>query len=103
MAGSLRSFHSRPFGVAAAPLQQMLPGEMSSQILAFYMVVLNLLGDSTGPTVTALLTQDVFRNDEAVNYSLLIVHVFALVPAAILLRTGWKLFLGTLESLKSRP
>jgi MFS family permease len=65
-----------PYGVAAAALQQILPGEMRSQIAAFYLLVVNLVGAATGPTLTAVLTQRLFRRDDALNHSLLMVHAF---------------------------
>lgn len=81
-----------PYGVGAAALQQVLPGSVRSQVTAVYLVVVNLVGSATGPTLTAILTQHVFGRDEAINYSLLIVHVFALSASAVLLRSGWKPF-----------
>ncbi len=89
---------SAPYGVAAAALQQILPGHMRSQATAAYLLVMNLAGAATGPTLTAVLTQHFFRRDDALNYSLLIVHWAAFAAAAALLWNGRKPFLKTLAS-----
>jgi len=96
------SIMAAPYGVAAAALHQALPAEIRSQVTALYLVSVNLIGAATGPTLTAVLTQHVFRRDDAINYSLLTVHVFALAMSAILLRSGWTPFLATLSRLRPK-
>ena len=96
------SIMAAPYGVAAAALHQALPAEIRSQVTALYLVSVNLIGAATGPTLTAVLTQHVFRRDDALNYSLLTVHVFALAMSAILLRSGSTPFLATLSRLRPK-
>jgi len=59
----------------------------------------DLIGLGMGPTAVALCTQYVFGRDEALNYSLLIVTVTACVIAALILWSGLKPFLRSLERL----
>ena len=77
----------------------MMPASMRGQASAVYLFILNLIGLGMGPTAVALCTQYLFRRDEAVNYSLLIVTVTASAIAALLLWTGLKPFLRSLERL----
>ncbi len=91
---------SAPFGVAPAAIQQIMPNEMRGQASAIYLFVVNLIGLGLGPTAVALTTDYIFRDDNAVNYSLLIVGTIAHVISGILLWAGLKPFLQSLDRLK---
>ncbi len=88
-----------PFGIAPAAIQQMMPNPMRGQASAVYLFIINMIGLGIGPTAVALCTQYLFRRDDAVNYSLLVVTVAACSLAAALLWSGLKPFLGSLERL----
>jgi MFS family permease len=92
---------SAPFGIAPAAIQQMMPNVMRGQASAIYLFVVNLIGLGMGPTAVALITDYVFRNDQMVNYSLLIVATAAHIVSAILLWTGLRPFLASLDRLKA--
>jgi hypothetical protein len=86
--------------VAPAAIQQMMPNVLRGQASAIYLFVVNLIGLGLGPTAVALMTDYVFRNDDAVRYSLLVVGTAAHLLAAGLLWNGLKPFLVSLERLK---
>src|SRR5260370_23343209 len=88
-----------PFGIAHAAIQEMMPKAMRGQASAVYLFILNLIGLGMGPTAVAVCTQYVFGRDEALNYSLLIVTVTASVIGALILWSGLKPFLRSLERL----
>ncbi|HMV48411.1 MAG TPA: MFS transporter [Blastocatellia bacterium] len=92
---------SAPFGVAPAAIQQIMPSAMRGQASAIYLFVINLIGLGLGPTAVAMTTEYVFRYDQAVNYSLLVVGTTAHVVATVLLWAGLKPFLASLERLKT--
>lgn len=92
-------FKSAPWGVAAAAIQQMMPNAMRGQASALYLFTINLIGLGMGPTAVAMMTDYVFRDDHAVNYSILLVSVAAQLAAASLLWAGLKPFLRSLERL----
>lgn len=92
---------SAPFGVAPAAIQQMMPSAMRGQASAIYLFVINLIGLGLGPTAVALTTDYVFRNDQAVNYSLMIVATVAHVVSSLLLWAGLKPYLASLDRLKA--
>jgi len=89
-----------PYGIAAAAIQQVMPTSMRGRASALYLAVNSLIGLGIGPTAVALCTQYLFRRDEAVNYSLLLVSVVAFMAAALLLWIGSKAFLGSLDRLR---
>lgn len=78
-------FGSMPFGLAPAAIQQLLPNKMRGQASAIYLFVINLIGLGLGPTIIALLTEDVFQDKKAIHLSLLIVGVAAHISATLLL------------------
>jgi MFS family permease len=88
-----------PFGIAPAAIQQMMPNPMRGQASAVYLFILNMIGLGLGPTAVAFCTQSVFHRDDALNHSLLIVTVLACTLAAVLLWSGLKPFLRSLERL----
>jgi hypothetical protein len=59
---------------------------MRAQVMAFYLLVVNLVGVGLGPTVTALLTDFVFGDESYLRFSLSIVSACTL-PLAFLIFT----------------
>ncbi|MGH9842831.1 MAG: spinster family MFS transporter [Blastocatellia bacterium] len=94
-------FKSAPWGAAAAAIQQMMPNAMRGQASSLYLFTINLIGLGLGPTAVAILTDYVFRDDQAVNYSILVVSVAAQLSGAALLWAGLKPFLRSLDYLKA--
>jgi hypothetical protein len=90
---------SAPFGVAPAAIQRMMPNAMRAQASALYLFVINLIGLGLGPTAVALVTDQVFRDKNAVGLSLLVVGVLAGVAAIALLGIGLGPYRRSLEYL----
>ncbi len=91
---------SAPFGVAPAAIQQMMPNPMRGQASAIYLFVVNLIGLGLGPSAVAMTTDYIFRDDNAVRYSLLAVATAAHVISSLLLWFGLKPYRRSLEHLK---
>ncbi len=89
-------FNAFPYGAAAAVVQELAPNRMRAQISASYLFVVNLIGLGLGPTAVALLTDYVFRRDDAVGLSLTIVLVTGLSLATMLLQWGRGSYAATL-------
>ncbi len=94
------SVTSMPVGVAAAAIQEMMPNVMRAEASALYLFVINLIGLGLGPTAVAMMTDYVFHDDNAVNYSLLVVGTLAHLGSAVLLWLGLKPYLRSLDRLK---
>jgi MFS family permease len=92
-------FSSMPFGLAPAAVTQLMPNTMRAQASAIYLFVINLIGLGLGPTIVAVLTEDVFRDKNALHLSLLVTGVVAHVGAALLLWRGLKHYRRSLEYL----
>lgn len=89
-----------PFGIAPAAIQQMMPATMRGQASAVYLFSINLIGLGIGPTAVGAFTQYVFRSDDAVRYSLVIVTSAACALAATILFGALKPFLASIERVR---
>lgn len=83
-------FASFPFSPAAAALQLVTPNQMRAQVSAVYLFVVNLTGIGMGATVTALITDYVFRDDGMLRYSMSLVGGLGGVFACFILFAGLK-------------
>jgi MFS family permease len=93
-------FLSMPFGVAPAAIQQMMPNALRAQASAVYLFVINLIGMGLGPFLVAWVTEDLFRDPNAVGYSLVIVGAAAHAGAVLLLWSGLRPYRVSLEYLE---
>jgi MFS family permease len=93
-------FGSMPFGVAPAAIQRMMPNTMRAQATAIYLFVINLIGMGLGPTVAAAMTDKVFKDENAVHQSLMVVGVVSYLCASILLGISLKSYRHSLDYLQ---
>jgi MFS family permease len=75
-------------GPQNAALQTVTPNRMRGQMTALFLFVFNVVGFGFGPTVIALITDYVFRDEARIGYSL--------VAATVVLGplSAWALALG---------
>ncbi|MFO1095228.1 MAG: MFS transporter [Planctomycetaceae bacterium] len=92
---------SMPYGVAPAAIQRMMPSTMRAQATAIYLFVINIIGMSLGPFFTALLTEHVFHDPKALNYSLLIVGGASYLIATVLLAISLQRYRRSLDYLQA--
>lgn len=73
-----------PIGGMAAALQEVTPNQMRGQVTAIYLFVANFFGIGLGPTLVALATDRLFRDEMALGSSIAVTAVIA-GPIALLL------------------
>ena len=88
-------------GVGGVALQLITPNEYRARMTAFYFFVVNLVGLGFGPICIALLTDELFQNDAALQYSIATVAAIALPIAAIILTLGFKPFARELARMSA--
>jgi hypothetical protein len=93
-------FHAVPYGVGSAALMQVTQTQMRGQISAVYLFTINLIGLGVGPTAVALVADHVFRNDNMVGASLLMVGTTASILAALILWRGLKSYVRSQGHLR---
>jgi MFS family permease len=77
-----------------------MPPAMRGRASAVYLFIVNIIGLGIGPTAVGACTQYIFRRDDALPYSLMLVTSLACGLAAVLLFLGLRPFLGSLERLR---
>lgn len=84
-------------GVAPAALQELMPNQMRGQATALYTALTSLIGLGLGPTLVALLTDQVFQDKAAVGSALAIVGPIAAALAALIFWRGFKPYRASLD------
>lgn len=72
-------------GLAPAAVNYITPNQLRGQAMAIYIFVVALLGMSLGPTTIALITDYVFKDTQALHYSIAIFTAIFAVLACVLL------------------
>ncbi len=83
-------FVSMPFGVAPAALAAVSPPGVKAQMIALYLLAINLFGIGAGPLVIAMVTDYGFGADAAIGKSMAVVGAIAAPAAAIVLALALK-------------
>ena len=84
---------SVPVAVTVAIVQEMTPDHMRSTAPAFLITLQNLIGMSLGPTLVAVLTQYVFRDEMSVGLSVSVTGICFCILSVIVLRHTQKKFI----------
>ncbi len=72
------------YGPGLTALQMVTPNHMRAQVTALSLFFANLFGLAFGPSVVALMTDFLFRDDHSLHYSLAVVPVIMCPLAALL-------------------
>jgi MFS family permease len=81
-----------PAAAAPAAIQAVTPNQMRGQITAAYSLIGNLVAIACGPTVVALVTDYVYRDDAAIGRSLAVVAAATIPLGAVILIFGFAHF-----------
>ena len=88
-------------GLGGGLIQLITPNQMRGQAVAIYFLLANLIGMGVGPTVTATLTDYVFKNDAALNKALALSGVLLIPIAAFTIMAGLPAVRRAVEEAKS--
>jgi hypothetical protein len=95
-----------PLSLIAASLQAVTPNQLRGQTAALFGFCANILGVASGPTVIALLTDYVYRDEHAVGLSLATAS-FIITPITITIlafgRAGLRHSLARAQQLYPSP
>jgi MFS family permease len=59
-----------PFGAAVTAVQEIMPNQVRALASSILLFILNLIGMGLGPTFVAVMTDYVFKDENAIRYSL---------------------------------
>lgn len=83
-------FGTMPFGAGAAIIPTIAPPHFRAQLTAVYLLIANLVGQSGGPWLVALISDSAMSGPSAIGQSLAIVVPILLASGALLAALGWK-------------
>ncbi len=86
-----------PWGSAVAALHEITPNQMRGQISAIHLFCLSLIGTGVGPTLVALFTDRLFKNDAALGSSIALTIAIAAPISALLLLMARRPYRQALE------
>lgn len=92
-------FTKTAIGAMAALVQIVTPNRMRGQVSAVYLFMVALIGQGLGPTSVALATDYLFKDDNAVGYSLALVGTVFIALGTAAFLWGRKPVLARLEQL----
>ena len=73
-----------PAGAAVSALQQISPNNMRATLSAGYLFVVSIVGMTLGPTITALIGDVYFPQEDGIRYAIAIVSSLGFIGAAAL-------------------
>jgi MFS family permease len=85
---------------APALIQSVVPNRMRGQAIASYLLLAGLMGIGLGPTLVAVLTDYVFKDNGALRYSLAVTALPAALFALWLIGSGLKHYEATFAALQ---
>jgi MFS family permease len=89
-------FLSFPMPCSTAAMQYLAPNQMRAQVAAIFVLIMNLFALGFGTTLVALITDNVFHDENLVGFSLAIVISSSAILSALLLYAGRHYFRASL-------
>ena len=86
-------FIGLPTGVSFATMQLVVPNRMRAQMMAIFLTVDSTVGQGFGPTITAVFTDYVFKDESMVGWSIVSTCAIAAVALIVLLLIAKKPFI----------
>lgn len=90
--GVISFFYSLPMAGASAALQIVTPNRMRGMASAVYVFVVSVIGLGAAPTIVALITDKVFRDESMVGTSLAITSTVSAIIGLVLLNAARKAY-----------
>ena len=85
-------FASMPIAAAPATLQLFVPNQMRAQLSALWMLALNILSTTAGPTLVGFITEYVLHDEMAVGASVALVNCLSILLAGLLIWSAMQPF-----------
>jgi MFS family permease len=102
MVGMSNLFLNLPAGVAVTSLQLITPNRMRGQIIAFHILLTNILGYGLGPTMMGFFSENLFSGKASIGYGASLVAAIAFPASLLLYNWGRKHFKAALIDEEQR-
>jgi MFS family permease len=65
---------SAPFGATTAAIQEIMPNQVRALASSIFLFILNLIGIGLGPTLVAIFTDYLFKDESMIRYSISLLY-----------------------------
>jgi MFS family permease len=89
-----------PFGAATAAIQEIMPNQVRALASSIFLFILNLIGIGLGPTSVALFTDFIFKDENAIRYSMVLLYFIGGLFATIFAYLALKPYRKAVEDAK---
>ncbi|MDZ7934655.1 MAG: MFS transporter [Emticicia sp.] len=89
---------SAPFGAATAAVQEIMPNQVRALASSILLFILNLIGLSLGPALVAIFTDFVFKDENMIRYSMMLLYLIGGISGLILSLSALKPYRQIIES-----
>ena len=96
-------FLASPMGAATTAVQELMPNQVRALASAIFLFIINMIGLGLGPSVVAIFTDYVFRDEKAIRYSLATLLVIGGSLASLFYIIGFKAYKNAMERTVLRP
>jgi len=83
-------FIASPMGASTAAIQELMPNQVRALSSAIFLFLINMIGLALGPYVVAFFTDSVFKNENAIRYSLVALFIIGGGMAVLFYSIGYK-------------
>jgi MFS family permease len=89
-----------PFGATTAAIQEIMPNQVRALASSIFLFILNLIGIGLGPTSVALFTDYIFKDENAIRYSMVLLYLIGGGGAVLFTLIGLKHYRKAIEDSK---
>jgi MFS family permease len=89
-----------PFGATTAAIQEIMPNQVRALASSIFLFILNLIGIGLGPTSVALFTDYIFKDENAIRYSMVLLYLIGGGGATLFSLIGLKYYRKAIEDTK---
>lgn len=93
---------SAPFGATTAAIQEIMPNQVRALASSIFLFILNLIGIGLGPTLVALFTDYVFKDENAIRYSMVLLYFIGGGGAVLFTLMGLKPYRKAIEEAQKK-
>jgi MFS family permease len=90
-----------PFGATTAAIQEIMPNQVRALASSIFLFILNLIGIGLGPTFVAVFTDYVFKDENMIRYSMMMLYLIGGIFLLILSIAALKPYKKAVEEINA--
>jgi MFS family permease len=90
-------FIASPMGASTSAIQEMMPNQARALASAIFLFILNMIGMGLGPLLVAFFTDSIFKDENAIRFSLMALFIIGGILGLIFYAIGYRNYGNALE------